>query len=235
MRLALLLLLSFSLFATAQTGGQFQNLQRFDERPFHFGFGLGYNQSSFATITHQSAFAQTDSLLGIVSVSKPGFHFAGIFELKVTKNVRMRLYPFFLEFRDALLQYHYRDSNDLGEVHIIHQELHPTYFSVPLHLKFRTNRIGNFAANVVTGVKYGVNVSSQNNVQSKDLLKLKKEDWVVEVGGGVEFFLAYFKLGVELKYAHGLKNVMVQEQSQWSAPINSLKSRSWMFSITFEG
>ena len=66
-------------------------------------------------------------------------------------------------------------------------------------------------------------------------IKIRKKDWMAQFGGGVEFFNEFFKLGLEIKYSQGLQNVLVQDMSPVSKPINSLYNNSWIFTVTFEG
>ncbi|MDA8715491.1 hypothetical protein N9M27_06360, partial [Flavobacteriales bacterium] len=66
-------------------------------------------------------------------------------------------------------------------------------------------------------------------------LKIKKPDYSFELGVGTDFFLQYFKFGLELKYSMGFPNALIQENNQWSRPIDSLRNQMWLFSITFEG
>jgi len=40
---------------------------------------------------------------------------------------------------------------------------------------------------------------------------------------------------LEIKYSQGLQNVLVQDLSPVSKPINSLYNNSWIFTVTFEG
>jgi hypothetical protein len=55
------------------------------------------------------------------------------------------------------------------------------------------------------------------------------------VGGGLDFFLPYFKFGCELKLSHGIPNVLIQDNSMYSSPIDQLRTKTWLFSLTFEG
>jgi hypothetical protein len=57
----------------------------------------------------------------------------------------------------------------------------------------------------------------------------------VEVGGGVDMFLPYFKFGLELKMGIGLPNVLIDDNTRFSAPLESLRTKTYMLSFTFEG
>ena len=67
------------------------------------------------------------------------------------------------------------------------------------------------------------------------IVKIGKNDWAYEVGGGFDFFLPYFKFGIELKQSFGLPNVLIQDNTEFSTPLHSLRSNVFMLSFTFEG
>jgi hypothetical protein len=67
------------------------------------------------------------------------------------------------------------------------------------------------------------------------LVKTEKNNYSLEFGGGVDLFLPYFKFGIELKMAVGMPNLLVPDGTQFSDPIRSLRSRTFMLTFTFEG
>ena len=66
-------------------------------------------------------------------------------------------------------------------------------------------------------------------------IPLQSGDFGVEVGGGFDFFLQYFKLGIELKLGVGMTNIHLDENTYFDNPIGGLRSKVWTFSLTFEG
>jgi hypothetical protein len=117
----------------------------------------------------------------------------------------------------------------------------PVFLDFPLLVKFRTNRINNFAAYVIGGGRFGLDMSSSEDVKNSSasledqIVKTSRADYGLEVGGGMDFFLEYFKFGIELKLGLGLKNMLIQENLKFSSPIESLRSKVWSLSFTFEG
>ena len=57
----------------------------------------------------------------------------------------------------------------------------------------------------------------------------------MEVGGGADMFLPYFKFGMELKMGIGIPNLLIDDGTRFSAPLQSLRSKTWIFTFTFEG
>ena len=129
--------------------------------------------------------------------------------------------------------------------------MNATYLDFPILFKFRTNRINNFAMYGITGFRYGINMTSNTDVNnsssnpSEQIIKITDTDFGTEVGGGIDLFLNYFKFGIELKLAVGMKNLLYltpqrslnlnETPTNFDNAIESLRSRVWTFSLTFEG
>ena len=107
--------------------------------------------------------------------------------------------------------------------------------------KFRTDRINNWAVYGITGLRFGIDMASDKDVNNlaaspeDQIVKLKKTDFGFEVGGGFDFFLEYFKFGLELKLGVGMMNIHLNEGTSFDTPIDYLRSKVWTFSMTFEG
>lgn len=211
------------------------NLQGFDYRGFHFGFLLGLNTSDFF-IELKPDYDFENRLLSIDNASQSGFNLALLASADLTPNFHLRFIPG-LSFQDRGLNY--RFLTDEGKIEPILKRTESVYLDLPLAWKFRTNRINNFAAYALIGGRYSVDMQSQKDVdnQSADekILKLSKTDYGIDAGGGVDFFLPYFKFGIEVKVATGLKNVLIPEDTRFATPIESLRNRSVVVSFTFEG
>ena len=96
-----------------------------------------------------------------------------------------------------------------------------------------TNRINNVAFYGTLGGKYGVDWSSNINVKEqfdyKDVLKIKRSNVAMSVGGGVDFFLQYFKFGIDLRLDMGINNVLVPNKTYFSSPLEKLRLRCGNF------
>lgn len=220
--------------ATAQVNGR-ENLPSFDSRYYHFGFLLSANSSSFF-IDYKPDFSFSDSLLGIENVPQAGFNLALLASFNPVKNVNLRFVPG-LSFQDRGLNYTF--LRDGGKVETFLKRTESVWLQFPLMLKLRTNRVGNFAAYGLIGGSYGIDMQSQKDVNEavagKIVVKLEKTDITLDAGGGFDFFLPYFKFGIELKTGFGMKNVIIQEGNQFTDPISNLRTRTFVFSLSFEG
>lgn len=95
----------------------------------------------------------------------------------------------------------------------------------------------NFGAYALGGFNYSLDLASQHKVApstNDPIIRMKQHDFAYEVGGGFDFFLEYFKFGIELKLQNGVRNILIHDDTFYSSPLESLKPRIWWFSFTFE-
>ena len=236
--LRIVILLAFlapTLQGYAQKGQSLTNLETFDYKKYHFGFLLSFNTADFY-INYKPDFTFNDSLLGIDNVQQSGFNLALLASYNATKNIRIRFIPG-LSFQDRGLNFRFLDEE--GKTEFLLKRTESVYLDFPLMLKLRTNRVRNFAAYAIVGGKYSIDMQSQkdvNNASAADkILKLIDTDYSLDAGGGIDFFLPYFKFAIEAKSAFGFPDVLIQENNRFSSPIESLKTRTVIISLTFEG
>tara|TARA_B110000879_G_scaffold168120_1_gene217517 strand:- start:928 stop:1638 length:711 start_codon:yes stop_codon:yes gene_type:complete len=217
---------------------QISNLGNFDDKPFHFGFSLGFNQPGFYLEKKSSHIFIDDSLQSLLVNSNGGFTLGVVTSLNINQNFKIRFVLPSLSFQESELVYTYFQQSTSKR-----KPLTPVYLDFPVLLKFRTNRINNFAVYGIVGLRYGIDMSSQTDVnnsidEEEQIIKLKKYDFGSEIGGGIDLFLEYFKLGIELKLGSGMRNMhytIPGEETKFDNAIESLRSRVWTLSFTFEG
>lgn len=210
------------------------NLPNFDSRPYHWGFILAYTQSSFY-IDREADFDFSDSLFYIDPQSVGAFAVGPIGSLNITKNIHLRT-GITLAFQDRNINYGFYIKDTIEE---FVKKVNSVYTEIPLTLKLRTDRINNFALYATGGIKFGYDWASQINVKETfnfdDIVKIKRSNLAYSVGGGIDFFLPYFKFGIDLKLDVGINNVNVKNNTFFSNPIEKMRTQMWQLSFTFEG
>lgn len=214
------------------------NYRKFDQRLLHFGFTLGVNTADFTTYPTLTAY-QDYSVLGIENIKQPGGQVGIVTSLKVGHPVvRLRFIPT-LSFQERVLRYQYEDKTKSPNLEEFNEErVNSTNLDFPLMLQFRTTRYNNFASYVLGGIQYSLDLQTQEDAAQSftdPFVKIKREDWQGQVGGGVEFFMPYFKLGLEIKFSHSFNSVLIHDFSKVSQPLDKLYNRVWWFSLIFEG
>ncbi len=213
-----------------------ERYKNFDKRMFHFGFMLGFNSSDFTVYQDVNAYEQYGLKL-LENDAQPGGQLGILTTMKLgTPVLRLRFIPT-LSFQERLLRYTFEDTvlnkDEIGE-----ERVNSTNLDFPLMLQFRTKRLNNFAAYVLVGGQYSIDLQSQEKASQNYIdpyIKIRRNDVQGQIGGGLEFFAPYFKFGIELKYSHGFMNSFIQDNTNIANPINKLYNKVWSLSLIFEG
>jgi hypothetical protein len=209
------------------------NYKKFDERVLHFGFTLGTNSANMLAIPTIDP-NLTPGLMKTEVNGNPGFNLGFIGSLKLGHpTLTLRFVPTLSFQAKDILYFYFDEPNEPKRATVESTILH-----FPLLLKYRTLRYNNFAAYFVGGAEYSVDLQSKQRVPQNPLdpfLKLNKHDFHGQIGVGVDFFLPYFKFGLEIKMSHGLMNALIQDNTKLSNPFDKLYNRVIWFSLTFEG
>ena len=224
-------------FALAQRIPQARNYRKFDQNLIHFGFMLGVNTSDLST-EYKPNMVNEFGTYSVTNRSQPGFQLGLISSMKIgTPLIRLRFIPS-LSFQERILEYNFLSSDPDEDFEFYEERIGATNLDFPLLFKFRTKRYNNFAAYALVGAQYTLDLQSKQENSQKfgdPFIKLYRDDFQGQVGAGFDFFLPYFKFGLELKMSHGFNNVLIQDNTRLSNPIESLRNRVWWFSLTFEG
>ncbi len=197
----------------------------------HFGFLLGINSTDFV-IRRADNFNKIDSLYTVESDGQTGFNLGIIANLRLAENFDLRFVPD-LSFSQRNLEYTFYPD---GKKTIVIKQIESTLLEFPLELKFKSNRVNNYRVYVIAGAKYSIDMVSQAKVESadKEFVKLKKNDYGYQVGFGFDFYMERFKFSPEIKMYNGLKNLLVDDPKIFSTSLESLKSKIFLISFTFE-
>jgi len=220
------------IMATSQNQG-IENLPRFDKRLVHFGFTIGFNHMDF-TLKRPEAQNPDDSVLSILNEGQYGFQIAIVSDLRIGNNMNLRFVPG-LSFGDRKVYYDiYHPAT--GQTSYITKTAESTFLDFPLLFKYKTNRITNFRAYILFGGKYSLDLASQSKKKQEDEanLKLLPHDYSLDLGTGVEWYLEYFKFGVELRTSFGIPDMLKRENTIYTNNIESLRSKMVWLCFTFE-
>ncbi|MBL4668897.1 MAG: PorT family protein [Flavobacteriales bacterium] len=233
-----ILILPFILFSNVY--GQREttkNLAKFDHRFMHFGFLLGINSANFVVDRFPPNVPGSDSLFVLEPHAATGFNLGIISAMHLNEYFSLRFTPN-LSFASRSLKYRFETLE--GPKEYI-KEIESTLINFPLAIKYKSVRINNFSAYILLGAAYTIDLASNvghENVSKNPndiIVAIKKGDYVGEIGFGTDFYLEYFKFGIELKMSYGIRDLLDHDNTQFSEPINTLRSKIFMLSFTFEG
>ena len=215
-----------------------------DLQDLSFGFSFAYVSNDFKIVKKpdwrtpfsdpQTGLPLTGQLNSISSKGSPGFSVGFITRYRLTEHLEARFTPS-LVFADRNLAYTYVNPDQDPNVT---KQVQTTTVDVPLSLKIKSDRIGDFRAYILGGVKYSHTIGSKKNDLNSDMLdKLVKNVsgyGSYEAGLGCDIYFEFFKLSPEIKISNSFGNVLVPENHPFSAPISKLSLHTIMFSLFFE-
>lgn len=218
-----ILLILFLCFLMVNTKAQ-GNLPYIDEKPLRFGFSLGLNMMDFASVP-----TDRNNDISVTTLS-PGFSVGATTDMRLSRYLNLRFTPT-LNFGQRTVHYADSSSTDILSV--------PLY--LPLYLKYSSERNGNFRPYVLAG---GGLWWDWGRNKEKPIL-LQQFDGIAEIGIGCDLYFSFFKLSPELKFAVGLKNMLVplnqrdgglinEQDKKYTNAINKLTTKMITLSFNFE-
>lgn len=212
-----------------------------DDRPIHFGFSLGLNAMDYRI---KNAPANVDSGV-FVDDNKlsPGINIHAIGNLRLAKNFDLRVLPG-ISFGERFITYWNNKTKSPSIYDSGAYKVQSSYIEMPILLKYKSNRLNNFRPYLIGGGNFRYDLAVKKEYDYKDqLIMIKPFDIYAEIGTGMDFYLTYFKLGVELKFSYGLTNILKRtdkhgkipdEYQKYTAYIKSLYSQMFILSFHFE-
>lgn len=213
-----------------------------DQQDLSFGFSFSYVSSDFKIVkkpdwrkpffdTGTNTYI-TDSVNSISSKSLPGFAIGFLTRYTLTEHFEVRVTPS-LVFADRNLTYTYANP-DQNQV----KQIQATSVEVPLSFKIKSDRLGDFRAYILGGVKYTQAIGGKKSEVNLDPL----DKMVKNVGGfssyeaglGCDIYFEFFKLSPQIKISNSFGNLLVPENQPFAAPISKLSLHTVMFSLFFE-
>lgn len=207
------------------------NQENHDDKPYHFGINIGYNESHF-NFTHHPRFLRYDSIMDVESINNPGINLAWLVNVRVSNHFDIRLHPLDLTFSEKAFLYTQKYEPDTS----VTKKVQSITLSFPVHIAFSSDRIGNFKVYTIAGGKFDYDLASNAGAsKAEDLVKLNRSDLSVELGLGFHIYFPYFVLSPEIKLSSGLTNLHARDPDlKYSNVLDKINSRMITFSLTVE-
>lgn len=227
-----------------------RNLPGYDDAPYHFGFILGMNQMLFTIKTNPGfqdvvynslatpdLFSDSSRLLSVQHTPAFGFTIGIVSNLRLADNWDLRFVPS-LSFGERDINYvistRFENADDVLN---ISKKIQSTFVEFPLNLKFKGSRYNNMRPYWLAGVRYSLDLASDskkkegnNNIN----VAIERNDLYPEIGAGLDFYTTYFKFGIEVKMAYGLRDILRREGNIYTSGIEKFNSKMFLLSFTFE-
>ncbi|MDO9274658.1 MAG: porin family protein [Lutibacter sp.] len=228
-----LVIIFLIIFSINNLAGQKRDIveyrQNWDKQQIFWGYFLGLNMKDYKiSYKTNNAF--------IVSTPSMGFEVGLIGDLRLHKNISLRLEPGLSS-----------NSKELAFTHIYGgqkdsiREANSTYFRVPLLLKFSTDRLDNMRPYVVGGVSYDYNFSSNQDNPDDNFdgeFRMKKNNFSYELGIGVDLYLPYFIFSPSIRGVFAINDELVRDNasngfSPWTGTVDYFGTRGVFIKFAF--
>jgi hypothetical protein len=228
-------LLMFFLITVTLSGQKEKPMNRswYDEKLLHFGFSLGFNTMDF-NITPSQEYLEADSLYPEVTRLNPGINIQIVTDLHPSKYIDIRFLPG-VSFGQRNVRYY---KNQV--IYNQQQRLESSFMEFPLLIKYKGDRLNNVRPYVVGGLNYRYDLAGKKEFDDERpvYLRVKRSDLYFETGAGLDFYLMYFKLSVELKMSNGIRNIIVDDAApghqEFRNAIDKMRSQIWVLAFHFE-
>lgn len=229
-KIIVLCLIGFALSGTTQNNPS-AHLPDYDDHFVHYGFLLGVHSSKYriqyADIYGSPAF---DTLHSVVPGNMGGFKLGFVVNFHVLQYLDFRILPTVGFYENDLT---YRFTNGTEQRYV----KDATIVELPLLLKYKSMRRGNYAMYLVGGLKPSFEAVGRGQEEdTSDKLELVRNQINIDVGVGFDIYNPLFKFSPEIRYSYGLKNMLRKgSTSPYNIPLQKLTTHNLGFFITFEG
>ncbi|MGI4869827.1 MAG: porin family protein [Janthinobacterium lividum] len=218
------------------TGITVENLANYNQRFYRPGLYIAPNFSRFfleQSDAYLLAAQQGNGLVANSIISAGlGVGFINDFRLGPAST------PFHLRFVPGITfltrRVEFLARNPSGADTVRTQEVSTTQLELPLLLKYQSNRRRNTRVYMIGGIKPSFAVTQRQNVPAINQLTVEKYDLMLEYGFGLDLFYPYFKFGPELRFSHGLRNILLPQNNAYSNDLQSLRTNTVTLYLNIE-
>jgi len=222
-----------------------QNNPKYDIEKFHLGFSLGTNNMYYRMkVSPDILFnAKSDTVYGVETKGQFGFNLGMLAEYSLSKYFSIRTLPG-MNFGGRTLLYKSRDFDNGTKDSLAFKTEEMTIqtidVEIPVLIRYKGMRINNYRPYLIGGgnVRYDLESNRKNKKNVTNgmdyVIKTKPLDLFFEFGGGIDFYMTYFKLSTEIKMSYGTQDILVHDSNKYNRVISELKSKMFLFSLIFE-
>ncbi|PWJ57037.1 outer membrane protein with beta-barrel domain [Dyadobacter jejuensis] len=229
-QIALLLGLSFIALNTSDVSGQNirrKHLEYYDDKPIHYGilFAVPFTDYRFS---HNTDFLTKDSAFLVESPKTAAFRMGFTINAFLNDRFDIRTTPS-VSLYDRQLRLSYPN----GSSQITKRE--STWVEIPLLLKYKSKRRGNNRMYMIAGCSLGLETNvKRNRGGNSAVLDTRTSDFTFDYGVGFERFFEFFKFAPELRFSHGMGNVLNPSTTANTMGIKNLRTHTVTLYLNFE-
>ena len=201
-----------------------KNLPAYDERWFHPGMYVAFTASRFDIEQSASYINRQDITANAIMSPSFGVGFIGDARLGKAES------PFILRFAPGVSfltrKVEFRPRGYPNPDSIVTQEVTTTVVQFPVLLKYQSERRRNTRVYMIAGLSPSVTASNRRSDPLRNQLQAVKSDLTLEYGVGLDLFYPLFKLAPEVRFSHGLRNLLVPHSDTFSQSLQRMSTNS---------
>ena len=236
---------SFLLFFSALTivchgqKAKVMNDPTHDLKPVHFGFSIGLNTQDYNI--EPSQFSLDTFITPGIKEVLPGFDVHAIANFRLATYLDVRLLPG-ISLGQKRIYYEDKNGKIINEKDGI-IDIEASCIEIPVLLKYKAKRLNNVSPYIIGGLNTKWDLTAKQSYGEDQQIIVNRLDYFAEMGAGFDFYLEYFKMGLEIKYGMGLTNILKttdskgkpnQDHPEYTDLIESIRSQAVVISIHFE-
>jgi len=229
------------------------NKPLYDAYPMHFGFAFTAGVLDYS-VTHSEAFITNKLVLSPITFNNVKYDSVKVYSiegngkaifgasivgnLRLNDNWDLRFIPG-LSFGQRDMTYLLTRLNSATNTvdTVSHtMKIESTFLQFPLMIKYRAIRESNYRPYLIAGLNYTIDLAAQKKIKAEEMpkIRLNRQDILVEMGFGIDYYLPYFKFTTELRFSYGLMNMVNYDDTQLTTAFDRLGTKMVTLSIYFE-
>lgn len=201
----------------------------YDAKKAKIGFMFGLNIADYAVTRKET---RIDTFNAIYVKSGLGIHFGLVCTYKIHDLLDIRAIPSFA-LQQRTIRFEQRKNPDTT----FNKTAESAMFQLPLEIKFKSERNDDFRVYLLGGtlLSYDMSNRASDNVNKDKLIRTEPFDIAASVGFGMDFYREKIKISPEIKFAHGINNLLIREaNNSFSNGLNSLRSQVLMLNLIID-
>jgi hypothetical protein len=221
--------LSSATFAQRQ---KTKNLPFYDDKKLHYGFLIGLHYSRLHIQQYSELFATRDDLDTLKAANpmiSPGF------SLGIITNFRLGNELWNLRFLPNVSFYERSTKYTFEKGSILNDLTESTFIELPVLVKYKSIRRNNTRLYMIGGFSYNIKVAGKKELIDTHLIT-KDTNLEIQYGFGWDRYLDMFKFALEVRFSHGIPNILSIEDSKKNLadPIGRLTTHKVALFLNFE-
>jgi hypothetical protein len=195
------------------------HLSDYDDRPLHYGFFLAGHYAQLKRNYSQDFVDGRDTVFAVNPRGAPGYGIGFIVSYAFDPQFDIALLPSFAYYERTM---DYRFSSGRSNP----QTIESGFVEFPVLLRYKSIRRGNVRSYMLAGLKPGFEIGSNKKDKGTLELRTNNMDLSVDYGFGFDLFYEYFKLSPEIRFSHGVTNMLVKDENVYSNSLRRLSSHT---------